>query len=125
MNRYFQAALQPKPGSRQLLEISVHCDVYVFEWLLGYAEGRNPAADLPHEQLLPVLIASDFLQVCKWVQTVWEGASERMQHALHVVHSKQLARCAPIMGNMHLHVHATGGGCTGLECMDGRGAGMP
>ena len=69
--RYFQSALQPKAGAQNQLEISVHCDVVVFEWMMQYIAGQAAAAQLPLDQLLPVLIASNFLQVtpcaCAWV----------------------------------------------------------
>eukprot|EP00951_Prasinocladus_malaysianus_P024789 scaffold215198_cov32-Prasinocladus_malaysianus.AAC.1 len=49
----------------QDVEISVHCDVAVFAWLLRYTK-MKPGPDRPTLGLgncLPVLISSNFLQV--------------------------------------------------------------
>lgn len=58
--RYFRAYLQ-HITHRQDVDISVHCECDVFAWLLAYAEGR--ASKLTAQAVLPILIASNFLQV--------------------------------------------------------------
>ncbi|GMH44497.1 hypothetical protein BSKO_12449 [Bryopsis sp. KO-2023] len=62
--RYFQTYLK-KVGAAQDVEISVHCDVVVFAWLLRYAK-TTPGPGTPKltiENCLPILIASHFLKM--------------------------------------------------------------
>jgi hypothetical protein len=48
--------------TREEVEMAVHCDVVVFEWLLAYVEGK-PAATLDVSNCVPILISSQFLKV--------------------------------------------------------------
>lgn len=48
--------------TREEVEMAVHCDVVVFEWLLAYVEGK-PAASLDASNCVPILISSQFLKV--------------------------------------------------------------
>jgi hypothetical protein len=48
--------------TREEVEMAVHCDVVVFEWLLAYVEGK-PAACLDVSNCVPILISSQFLKV--------------------------------------------------------------
>lgn len=59
--RYFRAYLHHVPPGQDV-DISVHCECEVFAWLLAYAEGRRH--ELTAGEVLPILIASNFLQVC-------------------------------------------------------------
>lgn len=66
--RYFQETVRKatQPGAAtpaQTLEITVHCDVLIFEWLLGYINGAVGADAIRPDRVLPLLIASNFLQV--------------------------------------------------------------
>ncbi|KAG2493747.1 hypothetical protein HYH03_007970 [Edaphochlamys debaryana] len=63
--RYFQGVVDKAQLNRTTspLEISVHCDVAVFEWLLGYCTGKHSRADIAPERVLPLLISSHFLQM--------------------------------------------------------------
>ena len=50
-------------------DILIHCDIYVFSWLMKYVKARE-LEDLPvlnDENCLPVLIASNFLEMCTLV----------------------------------------------------------
>ncbi|GLC51593.1 hypothetical protein PLESTB_000519300 [Pleodorina starrii] len=62
--RYFKDVLQKSIDSRITpVEISVHCDVAVFEWLLGYCNGSVTREHITVEGVLQLLIASNFLQM--------------------------------------------------------------
>ncbi len=63
--RYFKVYLSRMPRT-QKVEISVHCDVEVFRWLLQYTRAARTGAPRPAlclDNCMPVLIASHFLQV--------------------------------------------------------------
>lgn len=42
------------------IDISVHCDVQIFEWLMKYLEQENAPA-LEVNNVISILISSDFL----------------------------------------------------------------
>ncbi|KDO22198.1 hypothetical protein SPRG_12694 [Saprolegnia parasitica CBS 223.65] len=65
--RYFSAYLSDA-GSNEDIDISVHCDVGIFEWLYNYVHaangvGTSPLTKLGVENVTPILISSDFLQM--------------------------------------------------------------
>lgn len=41
------------------IDISVHCDIVIFEWLMNYVNGLKP--DLDIKSVVSILISSDFL----------------------------------------------------------------
>eukprot|EP00241_Pyramimonas_parkeae_P003389 CAMPEP_0114227344 /NCGR_PEP_ID=MMETSP0058-20121206/1739_1 /TAXON_ID=36894 /ORGANISM="Pyramimonas parkeae, CCMP726" /LENGTH=716 /DNA_ID=CAMNT_0001338177 /DNA_START=451 /DNA_END=2598 /DNA_ORIENTATION=+ len=58
--RYFQDYLSGIHNEE--VEMSVHCDVVVFEWLLNYVEGKKQTR-LDVANCVPILISSDFLKM--------------------------------------------------------------
>lgn len=65
LRRYFKSYLK-KVSLTQNVEISVHCDVMVFGWLLQYAKAARGSAEPPEldfSNCIPILISSHFLQV--------------------------------------------------------------
>ncbi|KXZ48962.1 hypothetical protein GPECTOR_24g252 [Gonium pectorale] len=60
--RYFQRVLQKTQGRPEPLELSVYCDVSVFQWLLGYCQGALTRSHIAVERVVSLLIASNFLQ---------------------------------------------------------------
>jgi hypothetical protein len=70
LSRFFQSYLKNVPP-RQNAEISVHCDLVVFGWLLQYVKASaGPAAPvLTEANCVAVLISSHFLQVpCTYIR---------------------------------------------------------
>ncbi len=43
------------------IDISVHCDILIFEWLMNYVHGLKPELDI--KSAVSILISSDFLQM--------------------------------------------------------------
>lgn len=63
--RYFRTYLRVIADHRNI-QISVHCDVLVFSWLLQWAKAQHGQAELPKFSIwncLQIMISSDFLQV--------------------------------------------------------------
>ncbi|OQR86426.1 hypothetical protein ACHHYP_10566 [Achlya hypogyna] len=65
--RYFSAYLSDT-NSHEDIDISVHCDVGIFEWLYNYIHapqgvGTSPLTKLALDNVTPILISSDFLQM--------------------------------------------------------------
>ncbi|GLI68586.1 hypothetical protein VaNZ11_013056 [Volvox africanus] len=88
--RYFKDVLQKSVDSRAVpVEISVHCDVAVFEWLLGYCNGRVTREHITVEGVLPLLIASNFLQMDTLVSDCLSFMASNLVTV--AVHQQQLA----------------------------------
>ena len=63
--RYFRTYLRIIADHKNL-QISVHCDVLVFSWLLQWAKAQHGQAELPIFSIwncLQIMISSEFLQV--------------------------------------------------------------
>ena len=43
------------------VDISVHCDIYVFEWLMQHMKGNNPNLEISN--VVSIVISSQFLQM--------------------------------------------------------------
>ena len=67
-------------------DILIHCDIYVFSWLMKYVKARE-LEDLPvlnDENCLPVLIASNFLEMCTLVGECISYIAENLRKLLHL-----------------------------------------
>jgi hypothetical protein len=58
--KYFEQYLLTNPLEE--IDISVHCDVQIFEWLMQYMLGDRPP-ELDTNNVISILISSDFLQM--------------------------------------------------------------
>ncbi|CAJ1402961.1 unnamed protein product [Effrenium voratum] len=60
--KYFETCLAGVSPDDEV-EISVHCDIKVFEWLVEYMEGSREVSALDTKDLVSILISADFLQM--------------------------------------------------------------
>ena len=59
------------------IDISVHCDIKIFEWLMKYLkEPGDPALDL--KNVISILISSDFLGMAKLVDECVKFIREKL-----------------------------------------------
>ena len=76
--KYFEKYLT-EATSVDDIDISVHCDIKIFEWLMKYLQGihqhrhsqsssEEPAPKLDIKNVISILISSDFLQMATLVQ---------------------------------------------------------
>jgi hypothetical protein len=63
--KYFRAYLTSPPGEE--VDISVHCDVHIFEWLVQYIEAPEAPPRLDAASVVSILISSDFLEMDRLV----------------------------------------------------------
>lgn len=63
--KYFEQFLSENDSSDDL-DISVHCDVKIFEWLMRYVKDKQEPK-LENKIVISVLISSDFLQMAQLV----------------------------------------------------------
>lgn len=70
--KYFENYLSDQKSIDEI-DISVHCDINIFEWLMNYVHSRNPVLDV--KLAVSILISSDFLQMKDLVSTTTEYIS--------------------------------------------------
>lgn len=58
--KYFEKHLS-NSDSAEDIDISVHWDVAIFEWLMGYINNRGPK--LTKNNVIPILISAEFLVI--------------------------------------------------------------
>uniref|UniRef100_A0A671QIV3 SANT and BTB domain-containing protein n=1 Tax=Sinocyclocheilus anshuiensis TaxID=1608454 RepID=A0A671QIV3_9TELE len=57
--RYFEEYLSVDPQRWDEVDISVHCDVQIFDWLMNYVKSHNTE----HSNVISILISSEFLKM--------------------------------------------------------------
>ena len=58
--KYFEKYLSDSKNLDDI-DISVHCDVNIFDWLMRYVHKKNPPFEI--KTAISILISSDFLQM--------------------------------------------------------------
>ena len=61
--KYFEKFLQENESGYDDIDISVHCDVEIFEWLMTYIHKPDRPPDLDKSIVVSILISSEFLQM--------------------------------------------------------------
>lgn len=75
--RYFQKFLNETENGYDDIDISVHCDVEIFEWLMNYIhEPDDPIID--KSILISILISSEFLQMEPLVELCIQQATQNL-----------------------------------------------
>jgi hypothetical protein len=62
--KYFEKYLADSKNLDDI-DISVHCDINIFDWLMRYVHRREPKLELKNS--VSILISSDFLQMSNLV----------------------------------------------------------
>ncbi|CAF0895944.1 unnamed protein product [Adineta steineri] len=68
--RYFADYLKDEPDQAEEVDISVHCDIDIFQWLMSFVN-RIKSTDIPELEpriAVSILISSDFLKMDKLVR---------------------------------------------------------
>jgi hypothetical protein len=63
--KYFEKHLK-MTDSADDIDISVHCDIKIFEWLMSYLNDMNPKLEV--STVIPILISADFLVMARLIQ---------------------------------------------------------
>jgi hypothetical protein len=66
--KYFEKFLKENEAGYDDIDISVHCDVEIFEWLMTYIHEPDKPPQLEKAIVVSILISSDFLQMDKLVE---------------------------------------------------------
>ena len=75
--KYFERFLQENENGYDDIDISVHCDVEIFEWLMTYVHEPDKPPNLEKSIVVSILISSEFLQMDSLVDICLE----------HIAHS--------------------------------------
>lgn len=75
--RYFESFLKEN-GEYDDIDISVHCDVDIFEWLITYIHQPDKPPPLDRTIIVSILISSDFLQMEPLVQRCLEFVAQHL-----------------------------------------------
>ncbi|KAL1529873.1 hypothetical protein AB1Y20_000803 [Prymnesium parvum] len=73
--KYFSPYLTADRGHNEI-DISVHCDIEIFEWLIEYMHRPEDPPQMEASSVLSILISAEFLQM-----------SSLVQHCIHFLHS--------------------------------------
>lgn len=79
--KYFEACLAGVSPDDEV-EISVHCDIKVFEWLAEYMDGSREVSTLDTKDVVSILISADFLQMRALVEECIERMYGSLEHIL-------------------------------------------
>lgn len=80
--RYFQKFLNETENGYDDIDISVHCDVEIFEWLMNYIhEPLNPPK-MDKSILISILISSEFLQMEPLVELCINQVSQSLNEII-------------------------------------------
>ena len=63
--KYFEKYLSDSK-SLDDIDISVHCDINIFDWLMRYIHRKEPQIEIKNS--VSILISSDFLQMAELVE---------------------------------------------------------
>ncbi|KAH8056541.1 DUF3342-containing protein [Aureococcus anophagefferens] len=66
--KYFQSYLGGDSGSFDDIDISVHCDVHIFEWLVQWIHSPLRPPPLDSSSVVSILISSEFLEMERLVE---------------------------------------------------------
>lgn len=77
--KYFEKYLTDQK-SLDDIDISVHCDITIFDWLMKYVHGNAPQLDI--KNAISILISSDFLQMAGLVEESITYTSQHLQEIL-------------------------------------------
>ena len=64
------------------IDISVHCDISIFDWLMKYVHGLMPPMEV--KTAISILISSDFLQMAGLVEESLVYVSVNLQEILQL-----------------------------------------
>lgn len=63
--KYFEKHLKVTDSAEDI-DISVHCDIKIFEWLINYLNNLKPKLEV--NTVIPILISADFLVMARLIE---------------------------------------------------------
>lgn len=81
--KYFEHFLAENESSKDL-DISVHCDIEMFEWLMNYIHDPNGPLNLDKSIVVSILISSEFLQMEALVDICLQSIATRLHEIINL-----------------------------------------
>eukprot|EP00605_Chrysophyceae_sp_TOSAG23-4_P001981 GSChrysophyteH1.ASY1.ANO1.2195.1 assembled CDS len=82
--KYFEKFLKENDAGYDDIDISVHCDVEIFEWLMTYIHEPEKPPQLEKAIVVSILISSDFLQMERLVEHCLVHISENLNETIRL-----------------------------------------
>ena len=82
--KYFQSYLGGDSGSFDDIDISVHCDVHIFEWLVQWIHSPLRPPPLDSSSVVSILISSEFLEMERLVEHCLRFMAKHIDEILHM-----------------------------------------
>lgn len=79
--KYFENFLAENEGNSDL-DISVYCDIEIFEWLMNYIHEPSSKPHLDKSIVVSILISSDFLQMNELVNICLRNIAGRLHEII-------------------------------------------
>lgn len=83
--RYFERFLGENEGAYEDIDISVHCDVEIFEWLMTYIhDPKHQSTRIDKSIIISILISSEFLQMDELVEVCIEQVASNLNDIIRL-----------------------------------------
>jgi hypothetical protein len=79
--KYFERFLAENESNHDL-DIAVHCDIEIFEWLMNYIHSPHDKPKLDKAILISILISSEFLQMESLVDICLKSIASRLNEII-------------------------------------------
>ena len=76
--KYFERFLAESENGYDDIDISVHCDVEIFEWLMSFIHEHDKPPELDRSIVVSILISSEFLQMDNLVDICLEHIADSL-----------------------------------------------
>lgn len=109
--KYFESFLSESDTGYDDIDISVHCDVEIFEWLMTYIHDPDNPPQLDKALVVSILISSDFLQMDTLVELCLEKIAANLSDIIKLpidlscISEKLINRLAALTHPTVLSVH--------------------
>ncbi len=80
--KYFEKFLAQNDNGYDDIDISVHCDVEIFEWLMAYIHEPEKSPDIDKSIIVSILISSEFLQIESLVELCIQQVSKNINEII-------------------------------------------
>jgi hypothetical protein len=80
--KYFEKFLSQNDNGYDDIDISVHCDAEIFEWLMTYIHAPDKDIEIDKSIIVSILISSEFLQIDSLVELCIQQVSKHINEII-------------------------------------------
>lgn len=82
--KYFEKFLSENENGYDDIDISVHCDVEIFEWLMNFIHDPETFSSIDKNIIVSILISSEFLQMEQLVDLCIQNVSSNLNDIIRL-----------------------------------------